>query len=748
MNNKLGVIRIFMVCMLCGLLLSRPVIADGPTPSAQELEQSLAQASDANKGELLTALVEAYRDNNPTKSLEYGEQALIVFAQFPDAKRHATVLNNMAWTLVSMGDYERAQSMITQSKSLAQRNDDQRGIYVAMTMQGIVYWRTADYQSALKQFELAQEIAKQQNDTRGIANTTNYIAIIYQTLGQPKQALTYFQQAHELQLELGEQKSIAVSLNNIANIHGTSGNYSLALDFQLKSLKIREEINDIPGLAQILGNIGLTYFYLQDYDLALSYLQRSLGHYETLKDKLGIAETFTSLGGVHQRKQQYEAALHQYRSALEIAQQLEDPVLVSRVNIDIASAYIELNEPALAKEHAQPALQHITEMQVMPLQANALLVNAKIAKLENDFERAVHLTNRSLSVAQEVDDKRLTKEAYEFLYMLFKDKGDYQQALAYLEQFKTVNDEMFNAESDQRVAFLLSHFEAEKREQQIKLLQADQSLKQKEIAQQRYTRNVWIAALCALFAFVLLLVNRIHQSRINRSLNENIQSQRELIQAVAHEFRAPLARVQLAFDMLEDSFNQPNTQTLSHKINDGLSELEKLIKEALDFIQLDSKARTLHLSEVSLGNLLSRLLESHVDLYPQVEFDLSEKGKQPCIVQADALQLNRAVSNIVRNAARFAKSQVTITLINHASHYDIVVEDDGPGIPVAQRKRVVEPFVRLDLSRCRDSGGVGLGLALAKKICEAHNGTLSIGASSLGGAKLTIHCPKQHPASH
>ncbi|MFY8274854.1 tetratricopeptide repeat protein [Pseudoalteromonas sp. SSDWG2] len=739
---------LYILLFLSALCLNNAAYADERQQRITELERQLSTAPLTDKGVILTELVEAYRDNDPPKSLEYADQALIVFAQSPDPKRHATVLNNMIWTLVSMGQYERAQQLTNQSKQIATELADARGIYVATTMQGIIYWRTADYPSALKQFEIAKDIATKQDDTRGIANTTNYIAIIYQTMGQPKKALENFQRALELQTQMDEPKSIAVSLNNIANMHGTSGNYSLALDYQLKSLKIREELNDIPGLAQILGNIGLTYFYLEDYDLALSYLQRSLGYYQSLKDTLGTSETLTSLGATHQRKGQFEAALHQYDEALEIAEQLQDQGLMARIHIDIASTFIELGDAAKAKEHAQPALQHIAELQIVPLQANALLVNAKVAKLENDYERAIHLTNRSVEVATDTDDKRLRRDAYEFLYILFKDRGDLASALTYLEKFKQLNDEMFNSESDQRMAFLLSHFEAEKREQQIKLLQADKNLKQKEIEQQRYNRNTVIASLCALFAFILLFLKRMHQNKINRSLNENIKSQRELIQAIAHEFRAPLARVQLAFDMLEANLANESGNTLAIKINDGLSELEQLIKEALDFIQLENNGDIITYSDVKLGNMLSTLLESHVDLYPDIDFDLNEKGQQPCVVEADATALNRAVSNIVRNGARFAKQQVCVTLNNQPSFYEIIVEDDGPGIPLDQRQRVQEPFVRLDLSRCRDSGGVGLGLALAKKIIQAHQGTLSIETSALGGAKIILHCPKARTKTH
>ncbi|ABO24073.1 tetratricopeptide repeat protein [Shewanella loihica] len=734
--------------LLLAILISLSLVGitarmDPPEARADitEREAQLTTLPENQQGELLTALVKHYRDNDPLKSLAYGEQALTLFSKIPDDIRKVTVLNNMAWIYVSLSQYENAQLRTDQAKQLAKASNDPHGLFTAQTMQGIIYWRKADYQTALKTFEQAQEIAKQEKNLRGIASTTNYMAIIYQTLGQPEKALDYFIRAFNIQKEVGDEKSIAVSLNNIANMYGTSGNYSLALDYQLQSRKIREELNDLPGLAQILGNIGLTYFYLKDSEQALSYLQRSLGYYESLKDQQGIAEIHGNLGMVHLHEHQLESALLQYQEALALAKAIPDTALEARINIDLANAYIELDDPEQAFKQITTGLDQANKLGIVSLSAYGLLTLAKVEKLRGNSERALTLSAAALNSSQQLQDKRIVRDAHEFRYQLYKHLGQAEQALASLEAFKQVNDEMFNSESDQRMAFLLSHFEAEQQEQQIKLLQADQALQKTQLAQHTYQRNVWLGGLSVLFIILLLLVNRHHQRKINASLNQNIQSQRELIQAVAHEFRSPLARVQLAFDMLEEQFEQDKPTRLIDTINKGLSELEKLIKEALDFIQIESKSRPLHLSQVNLNKLLGELMDANSVLYPDKTFKLEVNPSEACLVKADSTQIARAFSNILRNAARFARSQVLISLKQEKSRILVIIEDDGPGIPTEQRERVFEPFVRLDQSRCRDSGGIGLGLALAKKICEAHGGALTISASQLGGAKLSLACP-------
>ena len=99
------------------------------------------------------------------------------------------------------------------------------------------------------------------------------------------------------------------------------------------------------------------------------------------------------------------------------------------------------------------------------------------------------------------------------------------------------------------------------------------------------------------------------------------------------------------------------------------------------------------------------------------------------------------VRNLVDNAARHADARVEVALRDGGDHVDLIVEDDGPGIPEDQRERVFERFVRLDEARSRDAGGSGLGLAIVKEIVSAHGGTVAVSTAGLGGARFVVRLP-------
>jgi two-component system OmpR family sensor kinase len=110
-------------------------------------------------------------------------------------------------------------------------------------------------------------------------------------------------------------------------------------------------------------------------------------------------------------------------------------------------------------------------------------------------------------------------------------------------------------------------------------------------------------------------------------------------------------------------------------------------------------------------------------------------------IEADPRLLGRALSNLLRNAQKYAAASIRVTAQRIGETVEIAVEDDGPGIPEDERERIFEPFYRLDRSRDRATGGFGLGLSIARKAVLLHGGSLRVEGSSLGGARFVVSLP-------
>lgn len=259
------------------------------------------------------------------------------------------------------------------------------------------------------------------------------------------------------------------------------------------------------------------------------------------------------------------------------------------------------------------------------------------------------------------------------------------------------------------------------------------------IKQQRVARNLWILALIAVAAIMLLLYGRHSQARVNQALQRSIQMQRDLMQAVAHEFRAPLARVQLAFDMLMEADAKEQPQ-LEDRVLRGLEELDELIREIVKLIKAEGSPRRAPSESLSLAPLLQTLVARQHQLFPEKHLELAAIDEDLRLT-ASKKHLEWAINNLLSNALRYSREQVRVSCQRESEHLCIIVDDDGPGVPASERERIFEPFVRLDPSRTRATGGIGLGLAIARRLAENAHGHIRVGDSPLGGARFELIWP-------
>lgn len=219
-----------------------------------------------------------------------------------------------------------------------------------------------------------------------------------------------------------------------------------------------------------------------------------------------------------------------------------------------------------------------------------------------------------------------------------------------------------------------------------------------------------------------------------------LHAQQELIQGISHDLRTPVARIRLRLELLN-----PGSDTQRERVEGirrDLDELESLIDAAITYSRLNEGAITLAAEPLDLGRELRSLVEDQALLAKGIALELDLPESLPSM-SADRSLLRRAVQNLLGNALRHARSRVEVHLRGGQRGICIAVDDDGPGVPEAQRERIFEPFSRLDETRSKRSGGYGLGLAIVRRIAERHGGHISCSGSPLGGARFALDLPAQ-----
>lgn len=221
-----------------------------------------------------------------------------------------------------------------------------------------------------------------------------------------------------------------------------------------------------------------------------------------------------------------------------------------------------------------------------------------------------------------------------------------------------------------------------------------------------------------------------------------LRSHRELTSAVSHELRTPLARLRFRLDLLEEPAGDEQRLLQLHGMRKDLLELEDLVSESLTYARLDREHPEVQLRSLDLQQWLEELIDEVRPDFEGLTLSCSPlTGPSVFMAFIDTRQMTRAVNNLLRNARRHARSEVRVAIERSGLSARILVEDDGTGVPVGERERIFEPFARLDAARDRDSGGVGLGLAIVSRIAQWHGGRAWVEESILGGARFVIDWP-------
>ena len=222
-------------------------------------------------------------------------------------------------------------------------------------------------------------------------------------------------------------------------------------------------------------------------------------------------------------------------------------------------------------------------------------------------------------------------------------------------------------------------------------------------------------------------------------LSNAFEIQRQFTANAAHELRTPLALMQVQLDLYNSAThpgNDADTLQTIKMVTEQNDKLNRMVKTLLDMSELQSVGRD---DKIILDAIVEEVLADLEPLAVEKNIKLIGKCEDATMIGSDIL-IYRLVYNLVENAIKYNHplGQVTVTAYQRNKHVYLSVEDTGSGIPKELRERVFEPFFRVDKSRSRELGGVGLGLALVREIVRVHDGSICIKSGKTGGTIFEV----------
>jgi signal transduction histidine kinase len=216
-------------------------------------------------------------------------------------------------------------------------------------------------------------------------------------------------------------------------------------------------------------------------------------------------------------------------------------------------------------------------------------------------------------------------------------------------------------------------------------------------------------------------------NEMQRRLRDLIAGRTQTLAAISHDLRTPITRLRLRLEFVGDAEQRA-------KFEADLEEMEKMIAAALALARDEAavEART----RIDLSVLLAGLVADARALGQDAEY----RGPARLDIAVAPISLKRAFANLIDNAVRYGR-RAHVTLNAEAGQTRVDIEDDGPGIPESEQAKVFQPFYRLERSRSRDTGGTGLGLAVARTTVLAHGGTIALRNRAGGGLTVSVTLP-------
>lgn len=231
----------------------------------------------------------------------------------------------------------------------------------------------------------------------------------------------------------------------------------------------------------------------------------------------------------------------------------------------------------------------------------------------------------------------------------------------------------------------------------------------------------------------------ISYNKMLERLSEAFEIQRQFTANAAHELRTPLALMQVQLDLYNSAShpgNDADTLQTIKMVTEQNDKLNRMVKTLLDMSELQTVGRD---DKIILDAIVEEVLADLEPLAVEKNIKLIGKCEDATMTGSDIL-IYRLVYNLVENAIKYNHplGQVTVTAYQRNKHVYLSVEDTGSGIPKELRERVFEPFFRVDKSRSRELGGVGLGLAFVREIVRVHDGSICIKSGKTGGTILEV----------
>ncbi len=541
-------------------------------------------------------------------------------------------------------------------------------VYVAF---GITNSELSQYDEALENYQKALAVFRDLGNKREIITCLINSANVYSELGNYNDAISNFNEALKLSEAINDQEGISQSHSNLGIVYARQGNYPLAIENYRKSLAYEEKMENTLGIAIMLYNLAETYSFIKKYDKALEYQKKSLNLLANTDYKVFIAENHSNMGNIYLKKKDYTKALEYFNRSLKISQKINNLKQTATDFVQIGNVYLQQNELLKARENYNKAKAISEETNNKRILSASILGISETYLHQKKYKKALLYAQKGQQLAKELDLLESQKTAADILAEVYQNTGQHKKALENYQEFKMLNDSLFNKENIERIAQL---------EYEYKYKQAIDSANIREL---KLTKTVLTTSkhlekskrnyLWAIIGFLVVSIVSVsfifyEKLRNAKAIAQNVMIEQKLLrsQMTPHFIFNSLSVLQGII------LNKEEKKSVSY-----LSKFSKLLRLTLE----NSRDKTVLLSKelmaienyLALQNLENKSYQYSINIEDSV--DTSTLKIPPMLIQPF---VENAIEHAFTDNIIIRKIDVNLTLINN--QLTCTITDNGIGI--------------------------------------------------------------------
>lgn len=634
----------------------------------------------------------------------------------PQDTTYVLALNGYAFEILKEAKYDEANKIIAQMQSLSEKYNYGLGFYKTMNMRGVVEYSKQNPDKAMAYFLKCNDIIKKYKLPKKIyQNSLNNIGIIYDQMGDREKATQYSMQLIDFQEKNKLEPLKTFPYEQIADNLKFYKKYDEALVYFRKALDIETRYKNYTGMAISENGIGTVYDDLKKYKTAIQHYETGLGYAEQANYKLLQTDLLINLGLIHQLSKNFKVSENYLKKAEKIC-----------IEIDVTSAlktvYHNFGDLYLAQKQ-------------FPLAETYYLKSLAIAKGIQDPE-PLYTINLALS-----DFKGQT--------------GNYKEAYQYRIAAETFKDSIFKLETAKNSENLLRKYETGKKEQEIKTLSAQNTIKNLQIKNGERQRIFFIIGLTLLIitvgSLMLIYRNKQKSSRIleqknhemnllNGKLEKANTTKAKLFSIISHDLRSPISHI---YQFLDLQKTEPELFSEADKIrhNDRISKAANTVLETMEDLLIWSKSQmqqfTVSKEKINILEIVENIAELMQTQLEQKKIHLEIDIPETLELISDRNILTILVRNILQNALKFSPQNDTVSIKANliGDSIELSIADNGNGIPTTQKEAFNSDAINVD------SAHSGLGLTLVKEMAELLQAKATINNRQAFGTTFIISIP-------